>query len=77
MSPLLLSLEIAGLALINILVIGLLLAYLMKRYNFIGKALLDAIFMLPLVLPPVVVGFVLLMIFRQLIGLVLGLIRMG
>lgn len=63
MSPLLLSLEIAGLALINILVIGLLLVYLMKRYNFIGKALLDAIFMLPLVLPPVVVGFVLLMIF--------------
>ena len=57
MTPLWLSLEVACIALFNIMVVGLLLCYILKRYSFPGKALIDSIVTLPLVLPPVVVGF--------------------
>lgn len=63
MSPFFLSLQIAAWALVNILIIGLLVTYAMKRYNFWGKSLVDAVITLPLVLPPVVVGFALLVVF--------------
>lgn len=63
MSPLWLSLEVALLALVHIIVVGLLLNYILKRYDVKGKALIDSVLTLPLVLPPVVVGFVLLVIF--------------
>lgn len=63
MSPLWLSIEVAALALINIVVVGLFLNYLLKRYNFRGKAFIDSVLTLPLVLPPVVVGFALLIVF--------------
>jgi len=43
--------------------VGLAVNYFFKRYTFPGKALIDAIITLPLVLPPVVVGFALLMFF--------------
>jgi molybdate transport system permease protein len=38
-------------------------AWLLARHDFPGKALLDAIVHLPLVLPPVVVGYLLLLLF--------------
>lgn len=63
MSPLWLSLEVALLALVHIIVVGLLLNYILKRYDVKGKALIDSVLTLPLVLPPVVVGFALLDIF--------------
>lgn len=63
MSPLWLSIEVASIALVNIVIVGLCLSYVLKRYNFKGKALIDSIVTLPLVLPPVVVGFALLVIF--------------
>lgn len=63
MSPLWLSLEVALLALVHIIVVGLLLNYILKRYDMKGKALIDSVLTLPLVLPPVVVGFALLVIF--------------
>lgn len=63
MSPLWLSLEVASIALCNIVIGGLLLCYILKRYRFPGKALIDSIVTLPLVLPPVVVGFALLLVF--------------
>jgi molybdate transport system permease protein len=40
-------------------------AYLLARTNFPGKTMLDAIVHLPLVLPPVVVGFALLLLFGR------------
>ena len=58
-----LSIEVAFLALLINVVVGLSLTYVMKRYSFPGKALIDYFFTLPLVLPPVVLGFVLLIIF--------------
>lgn len=63
MSPLWLSIEVASIALVNIVIVGLCLSYVLKRYSFRGKALVDSIVTLPLVLPPVVVGFALLVIF--------------
>lgn len=40
-------------------------AYLLARYQFPGKALVDAVLHLPLVLPPVVTGYVLLLAFGK------------
>ncbi|WP_111493314.1 molybdate ABC transporter permease subunit [Marinobacter bohaiensis] len=54
------SLQVAGSALAWILVPGIALAWLMARRTFPGKALLDGLLHLPLVLPPVVVGYLLL-----------------
>lgn len=42
--------------------------YLMTRYSFRGKALLDAVLDIPVVLPPLVVGLSLLLLFRTPIG---------
>src|SRR5690606_14996287 len=43
------------------LVIGLRVAWLLARRSFYGKALLDAVVMLPLIFPPMVLGYVLLL----------------
>lgn len=57
---LLLSLKIAGIAVSFSLPIGILLAWLLARCDFKGKSILDGIIHLPLVLPPVVIGYLLL-----------------
>ena len=49
-----LSVEVAFIALLINMVIGLSLNYVMKHYAFPGKSLIDSFFTLPLVLPPVV-----------------------
>lgn len=55
------SLKVAGTAVAGILPPGVALAWLMARHDFRGKALLDGVLHLPLVLPPVVVGYLLLL----------------
>ena len=49
---------------------GIMLGWLLARSNFRGKILLDGILHLPLVLPPVVTGYLLLVLFgrRGLLG---------
>lgn len=64
-TPLLLSLKVAALSTSFVFVIGLLLARLMTRRSFFGKHLLESLFVLPLVLPPTVVGFGLLLLFGK------------
>jgi len=59
-SPLFLSLRVAGVATVLALVAGLALGWLFARTRFPGSALLEAVFMLPLVLPPTVIGYALL-----------------
>lgn len=44
------------------LAIGLPLAWLLARRQFVGKALLDALVTLPLVFPPIVIGYALLLL---------------
>jgi|SRR5579863_3152655 len=58
--PLWLSLRVAGLATLVSLALGLWIAYLLANRRFRGKELLDAIVTLPLVLPPTVLGYYLL-----------------
>ncbi|MBC8951882.1 molybdate ABC transporter permease subunit [Xenorhabdus sp. PB62.4] len=56
----LLSLKISGIAVLFSLPFGILMAWMLARCRFFGKSLLDSIIHLPLVLPPVVVGYLLL-----------------
>lgn len=61
-TPILLSLKISFLASILVFITALFCARLMSRAKFRGKILIETVFMLPLVLPPTVVGFLLLII---------------
>ncbi|PLR32093.1 molybdate ABC transporter permease subunit [Chimaeribacter californicus] len=56
----LLSLQVAGVAVVCSLPFGILMAWVLVRCRFPGKALLDSLIHLPLVLPPVVIGYLLL-----------------
>jgi molybdate transport system permease protein len=60
-----LSLWIASIATVVSLPFGIAIAWLLARKNFWGKALLDGIVHLPLVLPPVVTGYLLLITFGR------------
>jgi molybdate transport system permease protein len=60
--PLWLSLRVAALATLFSLAFGLWLAYVLANRNFRGKELLDAVATLPLVLPPTVLGYYLLVV---------------
>lgn len=44
------------------------IGYLLSRYSFPGKALLDAILDIPIVLPPLVIGLSLLILFQTSLG---------
>ncbi|BCI78009.1 molybdate ABC transporter permease subunit [Vibrio cholerae] len=55
-----LSLKVAGYATLWLLPIGIVLAWVLARTAFIGKGLIDSLVHLPLVLPPVVIGYLLL-----------------
>ncbi|MBF0562638.1 MAG: molybdate ABC transporter permease subunit [Alphaproteobacteria bacterium] len=57
-----LSLLVSGWAVAGSLPFGLLCAWVLARLNFPGKSLFDGILHLPLVLPPVVVGYFLLVV---------------
>lgn len=56
----LLSLRVAGWAIVVSLPLAVLAAWVLARWNFPGKTLLDGLIHLPLVMPPVVIGYILL-----------------
>jgi molybdate transport system permease protein len=60
--PLWLSLRVAGISTVIALMAGLWLAWLLANRNFRGKEILDAAVTLPLVLPPTVLGYYLLVV---------------
>lgn len=60
-----LSLRVAGMALLGCLPLGLLTAWILARYEFFGKSLLNGLVHLPLVVPPVVIGYLLLIAFGK------------
>ncbi|SEL71356.1 molybdate ABC transporter permease subunit [Paenibacillus sp. OK003] len=60
--PVRLSLQVALLSSVIAAVFGLTVAWKMSRTSFRGKIFLETAFMLPLVLPPTVVGFILLVL---------------
>ncbi|NUU75137.1 molybdate ABC transporter permease subunit [Paenibacillus xylanilyticus] len=61
-SPVRLSLQVALLSSVVAAVLGIAVAWKMSRRSFRGKVVLETAFMLPLVLPPTVVGFLLLVL---------------
>jgi molybdate transport system permease protein len=60
-----LSLRVAALATAASLPVGVAVAYMLARGRFFGRPLLNALVLLPLVLPPVVTGYVLLLVFGR------------
>ncbi|UUZ91076.1 hypothetical protein LJK87_35760 [Paenibacillus sp. P25] len=58
-TPVRLSLQVALFSSLVVIVLGVAAAWWMSRRSFRGKTALETVFMLPLVLPPTVVGFVL------------------
>ena len=60
-----LSLRVAAVSTVVALPFGIAIATLLARKEFWGKALLDAMVLLPLVLPPVVTGYLLLIVFGR------------
>jgi molybdate transport system permease protein len=62
LSPLWLTLKVAGVATLVTFVIGVSLAFLVARSKFWGREGLDALCTLPLVLPPTVLGYYLIVL---------------
>jgi molybdate transport system permease protein len=58
-----LSLNVAARSVVFSLPVAVVVAWLLTRRRFIGRTLFDAFVHLPLVLPPVVVGYLLLLLF--------------
>ncbi len=63
--PLFLTLRVASLATLIAALAGTLLAYLISRRQFRGRELLDACCTLPLVLPPTVLGYYLIVVWGR------------
>lgn len=60
-----LSLKVATVALLASLPVAIAVAYLLARGNFPGKVIVDGLVHLPLVVPPVVTGYALLLLFGR------------
>jgi molybdate transport system permease protein len=64
-TAILLSLRVASVATAFALPFAIFAAYALARWNFPGKVLLDSVLLLPLVMPPVVTGYLLLLTFGR------------
>lgn len=60
--PVILSLKVATISLLFVFILGIAMALLMTRKQFPGKAVVESLITMPLVLPPVVTGFALLLL---------------
>jgi molybdate transport system permease protein len=60
--PVILSIKVASISVIFVFFLGVFAAYVMRSVDIPGKAALESLFTLPLVLPPVVIGFLLLVL---------------
>lgn len=69
-APVYLSIQVAVISSIIVFVLAVAAAKWMARKRFVGQSILETLFLLPLVLPPSVVGFLLLVMLgrRSLIG---------
>ncbi len=62
MSPLMLTLKIASISTVFVTVLGIIIAYMLAKREFTGKWLADVLVTLPLVLPPTVTGYILVVL---------------
>ncbi|RBP64415.1 molybdate transport system permease protein [Alkalibaculum bacchi] len=70
LSPIILSLKIASIATVFSFVLGIFFGYILNRKNIPGKNIWETILILPMILPPSVTGYLLLIAFgkRGIIG---------
>src|SRR6478735_554211 len=64
-TPILVSLRVVALASVLAFILAVYAAWLLKKKSFRGKVFVETFLMLPLVLPPTVIGFGLLVIFGR------------
>lgn len=64
-SPIRLSIEIAAVSSAVVLLVGIGLGRMMANARFKGNTVVETLFLLPLVLPPTVVGFLLIVLFGR------------
>jgi len=60
-----LSLQVATVATVLVMLVGISVAYILARKDFRGRVLLDILITLPLVLPPTVTGYYLVILFGR------------
>jgi molybdate transport system permease protein len=65
MEALLVSFKVAGWAMVCAFPVGLGLAWLLARKQFIGKPLVETLIMMPLVLPPTAIGYLLVLTLQR------------
>lgn len=63
LSPIKLSIQVACISLFFVAITGILVAKVMVIKNFTGKLVVETLLLLPLVLPPTVIGFILVFFF--------------
>lgn len=61
-TPLLLTLKISAIATLFVAVLGILIAYMLAKREFPGKWAADVMITLPMVLPPTVTGYILVIL---------------
>jgi molybdate transport system permease protein len=61
-NPLLLTLKIATVSTLFVTILGILIAYILAKKEFMGKRFADVLVTLPLVLPPTVTGYILVLL---------------
>ena len=59
------SLIIAAISVLTVLPLTVLMAYVLTRFDFTGQIFLETILLFPLVLPPVVTGYILLILLKK------------
>ncbi|WP_436874886.1 molybdate ABC transporter permease subunit [Mammaliicoccus lentus] len=65
LTPLWISIKVSLISTIIVCILGIFLAKLMHRYKGKMRPIIESIIMLPIVLPPTVMGFILLIIFSK------------
>lgn len=65
LTPILLSIKVSVIAVAIVFVTGSAIAVFMTKYDFPGRTAIESAIMLPLVLPPTVAGFLLLLLFGR------------
>lgn len=65
LSPIWLSLKVATISGVIVIIMGTLIGKVLARRKFKGKAIVETLLMLPMVLPPTVVGFLLIVVFGK------------
>jgi len=60
--PLVLTLKVAGCATLLVFIVGVAVAWLVARHEFRGREVLDAAMTLPMVMPPTVLGYYLIVL---------------